>query len=169
MRRRRLAAVLMASAGFAGLTVRGARADIAATFTGSGGNWGTAGNWSVDAVPINAGTKLYDVTIGSSTVSFNVPGNGQIDALAMSGTTLNLQTGCNLSVPNGGPVADANVTAGGATFSDNEPSSNLASTSLTAENVGGISFPQITTVVTDSSQESYLTASGPGRPFRWPT
>jgi hypothetical protein len=161
MRPRRAIVSILVAVCHAGLLIPGTFADTAATYTGSNGNWGTASNWSTNpVVPINSVGENFAVTLGSETVAYNLPGSGQIDSLAMTLGTLNLNAGCNLAVLDGGALNQSNITANNASFSDAESLTNLVSTSFTANNAGNITLSALTAYATNSSASSSFTANG---------
>ncbi len=136
--------------------------EAAATYTGTNnGAYSNPANWSTNpVVPIDTATNIYDVTIPSKTVAYNLSGSGQLNTLMMSSSTLNLNSGCNLSVLNGGAITLSHINATNASFTDTESVSNLTSTSLSATSGGSVDFTALTIFATNSSSSATFTASG---------
>src|SRR5438874_12346383 len=88
------------------------------TYTGAtNGNWNTGTNWSTSpTVPLNSGPTTYDVTITSKTVNYNVSGTNAIQTLTLSGSTLKLLAGDNLSLVGSLTSSNSTISAANATF-----------------------------------------------------
>ena len=88
-----------------------------ATWTGgsSFGSWSNANNWSPQMVPLNqAGTSYTVIVPDSTSLSFDVPGGGAIDALSFGmGSQMLVTNGQSLTV-NGVAVIKGQIQAGGA-------------------------------------------------------
>ena len=150
MRRSRTVALFFAAVCTADSLVANAVTESVATYTGANGVYSNPANWSTNpVVPINSGGNIYDVTIAGKTVAYNLSGSGQLNTLLMSSSTLNLNTGCNLSVTNGGAITVSHINATASTFTDTESVSNLTSTSLSAASGGSVDFTGLTTFATN--------------------
>lgn len=109
------AALVMAAGGLTGKSA--VFAQVAATYTGpNNGSYGVAGNWNINAVPVNAGGTTYNVTIPAGLdVNFDVAGASAVNALTLgaANTVFDIGTGCNLTV-NGDAVVPGWVRVSGA-------------------------------------------------------
>src|SRR3954471_22685071 len=86
-RHHRRAGVLLATAALAACAPRARATD---TYVGPSGNWSTAGNWSLGAVPGNNETVVLQGIIGgANTVTFDAPAAAatNLAALTVAGAT----------------------------------------------------------------------------------
>jgi hypothetical protein len=99
-------------------TLLGAHSAAGQTATWAGGNsyglWSNTNNWSPQVEPLNGGGATYTVIVPDSTsLSFDAPGGGAIDALSFGvGSQLLVTNGHSLTV-NGVAVLKGQIQAGG--------------------------------------------------------
>ncbi len=169
--RRRPCAVACAAAllGLSSLPLHAVQ--ITATYTGaSGGQYGTAANWDVGQVPLNAGVNTYYAQIGpNKVVNYQVTTPRVVDQLLLDvGSSLNL-TSSSLIQPTsltvlGNALIAGSVNANQATFNALGGGTALLGNSITASAINGavvrIAAPAFS--ARDLSNRNVMNAAGSG-------
>ena len=139
-----------------------AAASTAVSYVGPGnGTWNIASNWSPAGVPANSGSSEFTVTIASNSVVFNLAGNTAIDDLILS-KSLQLNSGCNLTVTNQLSLSTASITAKGGNFTANGPATTATDISLDAESGAQVVMPALGQITDDNVFFGGFQANGAG-------
>ncbi len=139
-----------------------AAASTAVSYVGaSNGSWNAASNWSPAVVPANSGASQFTVTIAVNPVVFNLGGNTTINDLILS-QSLQLNSGCNLTVANQLSLSTASITANGGNFTANGPATTATDTSLNAESGAQVVLPALAQITNNNVFYGGLQANGAG-------